>query len=445
MKTLSGWGLCLSGGGYRASLFHLGAARRLHELGILQKITRLSSVSGGSIFAAHLADILIENEQSSLSFKDWDSEVATTFRKYVRKDIRTGLFLRHLAWNWARPGPRARGLEKKIRKNLTDKKLSQLPVKTELEFIFLATDMESGTSWRFTREEIGSYKPGRWKTPEDMPLAKAVAASACFPPLFGPIEVSRTVKTGADNPGKTQKFYLTDGGVYDNTGMEPVWNNNKVVLVSDCGAPFVNKVGKNYIARLMRYASIGLNQVGALRKRALIRRLDPNYQTFRVLDGNQGGGVENDNPCPNAADPQCHMNSLRATDQPVGTYWRLESRKESYVKNASAAFASEIGALKTQAGWYGYSQETVEGYISKIRTDLDSFTSAESAILENHGYFLADLAIRRHVPEIRVEDAPFNVPHPDFTDEKKVQKELKNSGSRLAFWMRWFNRGRLFG
>jgi hypothetical protein len=48
-------GLCLSGGGYRAMLFHLGALWRLNELGLLSKLNRISSVSGGSITAGYLA------------------------------------------------------------------------------------------------------------------------------------------------------------------------------------------------------------------------------------------------------------------------------------------------------------------------------------------------------------------------------------------------------
>ena len=44
-----GWALCLSGGGYRAMLFHLGTLWRLNELGYLAKLDRISSVSGGSI------------------------------------------------------------------------------------------------------------------------------------------------------------------------------------------------------------------------------------------------------------------------------------------------------------------------------------------------------------------------------------------------------------
>src|SRR6266851_6199770 len=49
-----GIAVCLSGGGYRAMLFHLGALWRLNELGWLQKLDRVSSVSGGSITAGVL-------------------------------------------------------------------------------------------------------------------------------------------------------------------------------------------------------------------------------------------------------------------------------------------------------------------------------------------------------------------------------------------------------
>src|SRR5579859_7047329 len=49
-----GTALCLSGGGYRAMLFHLGGLWRLNELGQLPRLDRISSVSGGSIVAATL-------------------------------------------------------------------------------------------------------------------------------------------------------------------------------------------------------------------------------------------------------------------------------------------------------------------------------------------------------------------------------------------------------
>src|SRR5215213_6427202 len=49
-----GIGLCLSGGGYRAMLFHVGTLWRLYETGLLRDAKRISSVSGGSIAAAML-------------------------------------------------------------------------------------------------------------------------------------------------------------------------------------------------------------------------------------------------------------------------------------------------------------------------------------------------------------------------------------------------------
>src|SRR5688572_24600705 len=49
-----GTALCLSGGGYRAMLFHVGALWRLNEWGYLPKLARVSSVSGGSITAGVL-------------------------------------------------------------------------------------------------------------------------------------------------------------------------------------------------------------------------------------------------------------------------------------------------------------------------------------------------------------------------------------------------------
>jgi NTE family protein len=76
----AGVALCLSGGGYRAMLFHLGALWRLNELGWLAKLDRISSVSGGSITAATLA-----LHWTSLGF---DNGVATEFEAQLVDPIR---------------------------------------------------------------------------------------------------------------------------------------------------------------------------------------------------------------------------------------------------------------------------------------------------------------------------------------------------------------------
>ena len=45
-------GLALSGGGFRASFFHIGVLARLAELDLLRRVEALSTVSGGSIVGA---------------------------------------------------------------------------------------------------------------------------------------------------------------------------------------------------------------------------------------------------------------------------------------------------------------------------------------------------------------------------------------------------------
>jgi predicted acylesterase/phospholipase RssA len=42
-------GLALSGGGLRATLYHLGVVRFLRDAGLLRDVTHMVSVSGGSI------------------------------------------------------------------------------------------------------------------------------------------------------------------------------------------------------------------------------------------------------------------------------------------------------------------------------------------------------------------------------------------------------------
>lgn len=433
IKKLNGQGLALSGGGYRASLFHLGVTRRLHELGVLQQTTRISSVSGGSILSGFLAHKMLEYGVERPVFSDWEAQVSAPFRALVRKDIRTGLLLRHLPWNWAFPGPRANGLVKALEKKLGKRRLVELPKASPdaTEFIFLATDIEQGVLWRFTPEKIGNYRRGLDATPEDMTIARAVAASACFPPVFGPITIKRDGEVIA---------HLTDGGVYDNTGMEPIWTDNKVILISDAGTPFETRLPKWFGSRIMRYVNIGRNQVGALRRRAVIQRLHKDYQLVREYEERELANAEVDSPCDLADDVNCFMRLRRLTDKPTGAFWRLGSRRKSFYEGGDAQFRREVAALEKD--WYGYPDDgpddIVDARISEIRTDLDAFTTKEARILENHGYVMGDLAIRRHARHLGDTSIAFRVPHRDVIDPQVATAALRKSHSRLYLWRRWF-------
>src|SRR2546430_16843681 len=83
-------GLALSGGGFRATLYHLGLVRFLRDAGILSQVTHITSVSGGSIMAAHLA---LNWDRYNGEPKEFDA-AASEFLDFVRLDVRNRVMRR---------------------------------------------------------------------------------------------------------------------------------------------------------------------------------------------------------------------------------------------------------------------------------------------------------------------------------------------------------------
>src|SRR5947199_3739602 len=77
-------GLALSGGGFRATLYHLGLVRFLRDAGVLPKVTHITSVSGGSILAAHL---VLNWDRYNGSPHEFDAAAAELLA-FVRMDVR---------------------------------------------------------------------------------------------------------------------------------------------------------------------------------------------------------------------------------------------------------------------------------------------------------------------------------------------------------------------
>ena len=105
--------LCLSGGGYRAAIFHLGALLRLHQRGVLRGLDLISSVSGGSIASAWLASCYLRQRASPAEkFPDWcdridfKADVVEPFRAVAARDLRTLPVLLTLPWNLLWPSAR---------------------------------------------------------------------------------------------------------------------------------------------------------------------------------------------------------------------------------------------------------------------------------------------------------------------------------------------------
>ena len=94
-------GLALSGGGFRATLYHLGMIRFLRDAGILPNVTHITAVSGGSIIAAHLG---LNWGRYNGSANEFDAAAAELLA-FVRLDVRNRILRRYplgLALHWPR-------------------------------------------------------------------------------------------------------------------------------------------------------------------------------------------------------------------------------------------------------------------------------------------------------------------------------------------------------
>lgn len=229
-----GVGLCLSGGGYRAMLFHVGSLWRLMETGKLFELTRVSSVSGGSITAAVLA--LAWNGLASGGMPAFQRDVVDPLRSLARVTIDA----RSILGGVLLPGSVAQYVANAYARHLfAERTLQDLP--DTPRFIINATNLETGSLFRFTKREIRDWRIGRIGTPT-VRIADAVAASSAFPPLLSPFILDvDPADFDAPAPGELSdeafrgEISLSDGGVYDNLGLQQVWGRCRTVLVSDGG------------------------------------------------------------------------------------------------------------------------------------------------------------------------------------------------------------------
>ncbi len=270
-----GIGLCLSGGGYRAMLFHLGALWRLNEAGVLPRLARISSVSGGSLVAGRLG-----LRWDTLAFDDrgigvqFDREITVPIRALASQTIDVPAVLSGILLLGTTVGDRVAAA---YRKHLFgDATLQALP--NQPRFVINATNVQSGVLWRFMKPYMRDYLVGEVKNPT-VPLAVAVAASSAFPPVLSPVHLDIDAAAYTSNTGDqlqsepfTTPVVLTDGGVYDNLGLETAWKRCLTILVSDGGGHMAPepKPKRDWIRHSIRVLDIIGNQVRSLRKRQII-------------------------------------------------------------------------------------------------------------------------------------------------------------------------------
>ncbi len=281
--------LCLSGGGYRAMVFHIGAIWRLYETGLLKTLQRISSVSGGSITAGVLALKWKTLAQPTAPDRAaFEREFVAPLRELAGETIDAesvvlGLLL---------PGKISDRIMAAYDKHVFHRAtLQDLP--DEPRFVINATNVQSGALWRFMKPYMADYRVGVVEKPT-IPLAQAVAASSAFPPVLSPLAMrldpnSFKPASGLDLQQKpyTSKVILTDGGVYDNLGLETAWKSYDTVLVSDGGGKLAAEAEpkNDWAQHSYRVLNLIDNQVRSLRKRQVIASYKANPQSSNYRKG----------------------------------------------------------------------------------------------------------------------------------------------------------------
>lgn len=323
--------LALSGGGIRAMVFHLGVLRFLAENNALERVSHISTVSGGSLV---LGLLLQDTQMQWPTSSQYLGLSLPSIRKRLCTQSLMGGMLRQLRHprNWGFLFSRANLLAYALRDEWdVTAKLSELPIKPE--WSINGTTAETGKRFRFKQKDLGDYVLG-YAPSHDFPLANALAVSAAFPGGIGPLAIVANQhewrKRAWDEPVENAKrilppypnLHLYDGGVYDNLGLEPFFDAGKgvvkttlpeeaTIIVSDAGAPLIQGFSFSRLSpwRMKRVADIMSDQSRALRIRTFVNYLTQEQERGAYLY--IGEPVSDNIPCTSATFASSFPTTLR--------------------------------------------------------------------------------------------------------------------------------------
>ena len=432
-------GLALSGGGFRASFYHLGVLARLAELDVLRHVDVLSCVSGGSIVGAcywmmlrnrllkaapmtqadyislvqdlieHFTGAVAQNLRGQPSKLEvgWrflkgakgalDTEkIAAALEKYFYGPLwhdGEPLFMHHLKFKPVDHDPVLTGEE-----DFNPAKHNWLRADKVPMLVLNATTVNTGHAWQFTPTWMGespwSTHPAADSVPRlqwhlydpeskwQMELARAVAASACVPGLFEPLRIDDAYEGG-------YQVQLIDGGVHDNQGTIALLAHNcSVLIVSDAaGHLLLEQVPQPGLGGLASYATRAMDTLMERVRLANYADLAARVRT-KLVRG---------------------LMFLHMKDGLDADVIRLKFSQDSYDLHRTPL--SPLGVRKD-----------FQKAVAELRTDLDAFTDNERNALMACGYRMAATAFERDLrqfDELYVDLVPGQWPFDAMLQEVK--------------------------
>jgi predicted acylesterase/phospholipase RssA len=419
-------GLALSGGGFRASLFHIGVLARLAEQNLLRNVEVISCVSGGSIIGAfyylkirELYQSKTDDEINQEDYIEVVRQIQHEFLAYINTDLRSNLF-RNLWDNvrmalfpgYSRTSRLADLYEKRLYAKvfakddpcdphiyMTDllirpkgdngepmnvspkrdnwKRRNKVPM-----LVLNATTLNTGHCWQFTATWMGEppgyinsetdamptfrrmYYDGEAPAPHHkIRLATAVGASSCVPGLFKPVELRDLYRL---NDGTSIDVQLVDGGVYDNQGLNTLLEQEcNLVIISDAAGQMasVNDPKAGIV-------SVGGRTNAILQERVRAAQLDDLEARYgsKLLKGYL----------------LMHLTKGLPSE---AVNWRLCD--DPYQPNIIEGEQNGDDVLTP----YGI-RKNIQTALARVRTDLDAFHEQEAYMLMYSGYLMTDYELR---------------------------------------------------
>ena len=376
-------GMALSGGGFRAAVFHLGLLARLAEENRLEEVSFLSTVSGGSLCIGLIYAI---NDFSWPTSSEYRDKIIIKARNLITTfDLQQALIRRILYSPLRMFRTKADDLSILLRKHWgVTVNLRDLP--KHPRWMINATCYETGKNWRFERFRMGDYIFG-YTYDTNILLSDALAASAGFPGLIGPLVLKTkhyswfkysdrgsavkelmdpdshmTRKTEPTEPNFA-KLHLWDGGVHDNLGLEGLHNfiegwrkDVDFLIVSDAsGRPKPAKYCW-WKALLRIITGIMMDQIRSLRSRAILERL------------------------------------INHKDEDKGSFLQIGNTCEYVLRNAGKS--GEIERLCPHCLSKREADITAD-----MKTKINRLSQKEFDVLFRHGYEVADYTLYAYNPD----------------------------------------------
>lgn len=420
-------GISLSGGGYRATAFHLGTLKKLNEMNILKKVDVISTISGGSITGACYCsfdgdfnnfynDLYNGLQKKNVIKKILFSWLGLRFMIFIILFLGSAYFL-WTPFAWLFPViiitliilllkfqfqifPISKRIESIYDKFFYKKKtLGQLPDKPLL--VIGSTNLQTARPFTFTRSwmQDSTYQfmddPIKFRA-ADFPLARAVMASSCVPFAFTPVKIDKKFFVDPTDAEKVHPI-LVDGGVYDNQGIHKVMQSGSyecsIVVTSDAGCGSSGELSfKNTFALLMETVNVFMSRI---KKAQMVRNVYDNASTAnkQIAYFSLGWDIEN-----------CIPGFLTNLEKKQITQTVIEAHglKPEWVAQPKQYETEIINHLKNRVNYAAIPKPTIEErkIARSVGTNLTSLSKSKIDCLIKQAEALTELQVKLYCPSL---------------------------------------------